>query len=93
MHDAASEMRGATSWLRDASVLGDKYFKQLRGAAVEWRGASAEVRYAAVLLSAQLGQSCVARLRRRVTRLCSWVTQLRFKPNFGFYFSCNRKNE
>ncbi|KDP20598.1 hypothetical protein JCGZ_03966 [Jatropha curcas] len=36
--EAASEMRGAASWLRDASVLGATYFEQLRGAAVGWRG-------------------------------------------------------
>ncbi|KDP20213.1 hypothetical protein JCGZ_10592 [Jatropha curcas] len=55
-------MHGATSWSHDATV--------------EWRGASAEVCCAAVLLSAQLGQSCVTGLCRRVTRLCSCVTQL-----------------
>ncbi|KDP34642.1 hypothetical protein JCGZ_11955 [Jatropha curcas] len=51
----------------------NEQFKQLRGAAVGWRSASAKVRYAVVLLSAQLGQSCVTRLLRRVTRLCGYV--------------------
>ncbi|KDP43634.1 hypothetical protein JCGZ_25697 [Jatropha curcas] len=45
LRDAASEMRGATSWLRDAL-----YFEQLRVVAEEWHDASAEMRYAAVLL-------------------------------------------
>ncbi|KDP31545.1 hypothetical protein JCGZ_15372 [Jatropha curcas] len=54
LREAASEMRGAASWLRDASVLGATYFEQLRGAAVGLRCASTEVHYAAVLLNAQL---------------------------------------
>ncbi|KDP20663.1 hypothetical protein JCGZ_03862 [Jatropha curcas] len=76
LRDAATEMRGATSWLRGASVLKATYFKQLRDATVEWCGASAEMRYAAVLQGAQLGSSCVTQLCRRVTRLCCCVTQL-----------------
>ncbi|KDP27431.1 hypothetical protein JCGZ_20261 [Jatropha curcas] len=55
MRDATREMRGAALWLRDASVLGATYLEQLRGAAVEWHGAGAEMRYVAVLLIAQLG--------------------------------------
>ncbi|KDP29591.1 hypothetical protein JCGZ_19357 [Jatropha curcas] len=39
----AREMRGATSWLWDTSVLRATYFKQLRDAAVGWHSASAEV--------------------------------------------------
>ncbi|KDP20619.1 hypothetical protein JCGZ_04172 [Jatropha curcas] len=73
---ATVKVRGATSWSRGASVLRATYFKQLLDAVVEWRDASAEMRYAAMLLSAQLGQSCVTRLCRRVTQLCCCVTQL-----------------
>ncbi|KDP20465.1 hypothetical protein JCGZ_05781 [Jatropha curcas] len=51
-------------------------FKQLRDAAVEWHGAGAKMRDAAVLQGAQLGPSCVTQLCGGVTRLCSCVTQL-----------------
>ncbi|KDP24019.1 hypothetical protein JCGZ_27033 [Jatropha curcas] len=50
---------------------------ELRDAAVEWRGAGAGARDAAVLQGAQLGQSCVMRPCRRGMRLCSCMTQLR----------------
>ncbi|KDP27009.1 hypothetical protein JCGZ_22084 [Jatropha curcas] len=72
-----SRMRGFQSesleQLCDATV-------EMRDAAVEWRGAGAEVCDAAVLQGAQLGQSCVTQLCRRVMQLCSCVTHLRFKP-------------
>ncbi|KDP30299.1 hypothetical protein JCGZ_17169 [Jatropha curcas] len=55
LRDAAREMRGAALWSRDASILGVTYVEQLRDAAVGWRDASDEMRYAAMLLIAQLG--------------------------------------
>ncbi|KDP25778.1 hypothetical protein JCGZ_23968 [Jatropha curcas] len=69
LRDAATEMRGATSWLRGTSILGATYFKQLRDADVEWRGVSAEMRYAAVLLSVQLRQSYVTLIWARPARV------------------------
>ncbi|KDP26002.1 hypothetical protein JCGZ_22936 [Jatropha curcas] len=60
---------------------------ELSDAAVEWRGAGAEVRDATVLQGAQLGSSCVTQLCRHVTRPCSCVTQLRFKPKLGLIWA------
>ncbi|KDP37554.1 hypothetical protein JCGZ_05993 [Jatropha curcas] len=50
-------MRGTAVEMRGASVLRTQDFEQLRGAAVEVRDATVEVRGAAVLQGAQLGQA------------------------------------
>ncbi|KDP20613.1 hypothetical protein JCGZ_04180 [Jatropha curcas] len=52
LRNVTNEMRGAASWSRDTSVLGATHVEQLCDAAVEWRGASIEMRYAAMLLIA-----------------------------------------
>ncbi|KDP32253.1 hypothetical protein JCGZ_14881 [Jatropha curcas] len=84
MRGFQAEMRGAAVEVRGASILRMPSFEQLRDAAMELRGAGSEVRDVAVLQGAQLGQSCVMQPCRRVTRLCSCVTQLRFNPSLEF---------
>ncbi|KDP26157.1 hypothetical protein JCGZ_22859 [Jatropha curcas] len=56
-------MRGAAVEMHGASVLRVPNFEQLRDAVVELHGAGAEVRDAAILQGAELGQGCVMQLR------------------------------